>query len=95
MPEFNPGPQVVALVTGLRAGLDQREVLRITDAAVREGAGSDEEIIYRLAMLVGAFAITTALICEAWDQADGTGVATRVMVELGQVHAEDACPPPR
>jgi hypothetical protein len=87
--EFNAGAHVVALVTGLRAGLDVGEAVRMTDEAVRDGAASDQEVIFRLAELVGAFAVTTAFACHEWDRVDGTGAGTRYMAALGQVAAEN------
>lgn len=87
MAEFNPGAQVVALVTAVRAGLDAGDVVRMLDDAVREGTASDREVISRLAEVVGMFTMVTAFICERWDQADGTAAATRYMAELGKVAA--------
>jgi hypothetical protein len=88
MGEFNAGGQVVALVTALRGGMDVGEVIRMTHDAVQEGVTSEREAIARLAEVVGMFAVTTAFICQEWDRADGTGVATRYMAALGQTAAD-------
>ncbi|MFF0862338.1 hypothetical protein ACFYUV_11340 [Nonomuraea sp. NPDC003560] len=96
MTDFNASAQVVALVTGMRSGLELHDILKMTNEAVREGATSDKEVIYRLGKLVGAFAATTACICQAWDEADGTAVATRFMSQFGQMVAaqgSDETPP--
>ncbi|MFK4037609.1 hypothetical protein ACI2LC_17605 [Nonomuraea wenchangensis] len=89
MSAYNVGAEVVALVTGVRAGLDVREVVKMVDDGAREGAPSAQEVIQRLVQLSAMFAITTAYICTEWDRADGTGVATRYMAELGRVSAEN------